>query len=203
MRARMALLTCGVEVELREVALKSKPDALLAISEKATVPVLVTETDIFDESIDIMYWALANGGDAPEHWDATLNEAQRSLTQQLIENNDGDFKYWLDRYKYADRYPEYSEEFYRQQGEITLAMIEKRLRENRFLCAHHITLVDIAIFPFIRQFINVNTAWFELAPYPKLRDWLFSLIESDLFNITMHKYKPWQVEDQPILFPSE
>ena len=42
MRARLALLASGQTCELREVVLRDKPAALLAVSPKATVPVLVT-----------------------------------------------------------------------------------------------------------------------------------------------------------------
>ena len=43
MRARMAIAYSGSKVELREVALKEKPEALLQASAKGTVPVLVLE----------------------------------------------------------------------------------------------------------------------------------------------------------------
>ena len=40
-RARMALLACGIPVQLREVVLRDKPAAMLELSPKGTVPVLV------------------------------------------------------------------------------------------------------------------------------------------------------------------
>ena len=44
MRARLALAASGIKTELREVVLKDKPAELVAVSPKATVPVLQTET---------------------------------------------------------------------------------------------------------------------------------------------------------------
>jgi len=41
-RARMAIAVSHTQVELREVVLRDKPQALLDISPKATVPVLLT-----------------------------------------------------------------------------------------------------------------------------------------------------------------
>ncbi len=196
MRARMALLSSGIKVELREVTLRDKPAALLALSEKATVPVLVTETTLIDESIDIMHWALKQSD--PDNWLSTLHDVQ-----MLIDNNDGTFKHWLDRYKYADRYPEESESFYRQQGEVTLAMLETRLQPRPYLCTDKITLADIALFPFIRQFAAVDTDWFKASPYPKLNTWLQNLIEGDLFRTAMHKYTPWKNTDPTVYFPAK
>jgi len=41
MRARLALYASGITCELREVVLRDKPDEMLEISPKATVPVLL------------------------------------------------------------------------------------------------------------------------------------------------------------------
>lgn len=196
MRARMAIANSGLQVELREVSLRDKPQSLLDISPKATVPVLMTEENkVIDESLDIMMWALQQLD--PNHWLNNINYA-------LIENNDGLFKHWLDRYKYADRYPEHTQKFYRQQGEQTLAMLEQALTKTVFLSGDHITLTDVAIFPFIRQFVSVEQGWFEQAPYQKTRLWLDKWLTSDLFKITMYKYPLWSLSDlhnkQP-LFP--
>jgi len=194
MRARMAIASSGIQVILREVSLRDKPQSLLDISLKATVPVLLTaEKRVIDESLDIMLWALQQSD--PNAWLKNINYA-------LIENNDGPFKLWLDRYKYADRYPEQSQQFYRQQGEQTLLMLEQTLIDSAFLSGNSVTLTDIAIFPFIRQFVSVEQSWFEQAPYTKTRQWLDDLLTSELFQLTMHKYSPWNItdEEQPI-FP--
>lgn len=60
MRARMAMLASGVAYTHREVLLRDKPAAMLAVSPKGTIPVLVlVNGSVIDESIDIMSWALA------------------------------------------------------------------------------------------------------------------------------------------------
>lgn len=194
MRARMAIASSGMQVILREISLRDKPQSLLDISPKATVPVLLTaEKMVIEESLDIMLWALRQSD--PNAWLNNINYA-------LIENNDGPFKQWLDRYKYADRFPEQSQQFYRQQGEQTLLRLEHILVDSAFLSGNTATVTDIAIFPFIRQFVSVEQGWFEQAPYPKLKQWLNFFLASELFQKTMYKFTPWKMADEEqVVFP--
>jgi glutathione S-transferase len=199
MRARLAIVISSLQVELREVVLRDKPPSLLDYSSKETVPVLITpDQTVIDESIDIMFWALQQAD--PQSWLYDLNSAQHLLSQQLIENNDGEFKYFLDRYKYADRYPEHPQEYYRQQAEKTLVNLELLLATNGYLVADKISLADMAILPFIRQFAFVDKAWFDDSPYPLLKTWLDNFLNSDLFSSIMLKYPPWQEGDNVTLF---
>lgn len=183
MRARMALKYAGIAVEIREIALRDKPAHLLQISPKGTVPVLLTAQGVvLEQSLDIMHWALQQGD--PDGW-LSVDAAQ---TQQLITENDTSFKQALDRYKYAIRFPEQPMETYRFQGEVFLAKLEQQLANTAFLMGNKLTLADIAIFPFIRQFSAVDAVWFESAGYPKLKSWLNLLLSSVLFNSIMDKY---------------
>ena len=198
-RARLAILTSGINVEIREVTLNDKPPALLRISSKATVPVLITADErIIDESIDIMNWAL-NQSD-PEKW-LPSDTKEEQLTSELTYVNDQTFKHFLDRYKYSDRYPENSELYYRQQAELTLINLEYNLTQNIYLVSNRLTVADVALLPFIRQFAFVNKAWFDVAPYPKIQAWLEKFITSELFNSSMVKLAPWQQGDEVIYFP--
>lgn len=186
--------------ELREVVLKDKPEQLIALSSKATVPVILTaEGQVIDESIDIAFWALIQGD--PDNWYQSLSSEQHETMLALIENNDGEFKYFLDRYKYADRYPEHDELYYRAQGEKTLARLERLLTENGCLLRDSWTLADIALLPFIRQFAFVDKEWFDASPYPKVRAWLADFLDSDLFRSVMNKYPQWHQGDEPVIFP--
>lgn len=182
MRARMALKYAGIFVEIREISLKEKPKSMLAVSPKATVPVLVLESDtVLEESLDIMRWALQQSD--KDDWLSVDGEH----LQALIAENDSSFKQALDKYKYAIRFPEQPAETYRMQGEVFLQKLEALLDQTRYLLAEHISMADIAIFPFIRQFSGVDSAWFETAPYPNLKTWLKGLIESELFVSIMEK----------------
>lgn len=200
MRARLAIANSRIQLELREIELKNKPQQLIELSPKATVPVLLTaENSVIDESLDIMKWAL-NQRD-PDNWYQSLTESQQQLSQQLIAQNDGEFKYFLDRYKYADRYPEHTQDYYRQQAEKTLITLEQQLQQNGYLICDRITYADMAILPFIRQFAFADKAWFDQSPYPLLQKWLNDFIESELFNSIMTKYPAWQLGDDITLFP--
>lgn len=181
MRARMALRYSGVAVQIIEVSLKAKPAEMLALSPKGTVPVLSVDGRVIDESLAIMRWALAQND--PEGWLLGDDRA----TQALIEENDQGFKYQLDRYKYAERYPEYPMEHYRAEGEVFLMKLEGFLAEREYLLAGHLSLADVALAPFVRQFAHVDREWFGRAPYPRLQDWLQRFLESPLFIAVMAK----------------
>lgn len=187
-RARMALHYAGVQVELREVLLKDKPASMLAASAKGTVPVFIfPDGKVLDESYDLMRWALSQND--PDHWWADEREQQ---VNELIQWNDGEFKQHLDHYKYFERFPEHSMEYYRAQAEEFLNALEQRLSVKKYLLGEHISLADIAIFPFIRQFAFADKAWFDVAPYPKLQSWLDEFLASDLFLAVMEKHPVWQ-----------
>ena len=195
MRARLAIARAQVRVELREIELRNKPESLLLASPKGTVPVLLlVNSEVIDESQDIMFWALRQHD--PEHW---LEKHWLNQAKQLIQWNDGEFKYYLDRYKYADRYPERSGLEYREQGKLFLTELERRLNQHLYLCGDHFSLADAAILPFIRQFAAVDAAWFETSPYPALKQWLNQFQSSNLFETVMTKYLPWKPDD-PVLF---
>jgi len=194
MRARLALALSNTRVELREVELKNKPDALRIISPKATVPVLQIETeegreDVIDESIDIAYWALLNN----DPYRLLPNSQElREEVKQLIHTNDNEFKSALDRYKYFDRYPEFSQAQYRGQGETFLHQLNSRLEKHKFILSDKISIADIAIMPFIRQFAHVDIDWFKSSRYEHVINWLNFWLESNVFQSIMKKYKPWQ-----------
>lgn len=199
MRARLALAYAlpAQSLELREVVLKDKPAELLAISPKATVPVLQLENQVVDESLDIMLWALEQKSD--QSW--LPNEtAIRQEIFALIKENDGKFKWALDRYKYSDRYEE-SQSHYRELGEVFLKKLDQRLTHGPYLMGESMSLLDAAIFPFIRQFAHVDKKWFDQCSYADLRSWLNLHLESDLFQSIMTKYSKWQAENDVVLFP--
>ena len=178
-RARMALIYADICVEIQEVQLNNKPEHLLLISPKATVPVLqLTNGKVIAESLDIMRWALGNHD--PEKWLRFGNDAEA-----LIKRNDGDFKYYLDRYKYADRYPDFSQDYYRQQAEVFLAELEARLVNSKYLCGHSLSIADVAIFPFIRQYAGVDRDGFERSIFQALTKWLDTLLSLELFTVAM------------------
>lgn len=180
MRARMALKLANIEVEIREVSLREKPAHMLQVSPKGTVPVLILEDGtVIDESLDIMLFSLKRHA---------LKASIHAPSRALILQNDTDFKRALDAYKYPERYPNKTLVGHRADGEVFLQKLENCLQQNKYLFGDDFGLADMAIFPFIRQFAAVDSAWFETADCPKLRAWLNGWLESDLFNSVMEKH---------------
>ncbi|BCX68518.1 hypothetical protein LAB08_R31600 [Pseudomonas izuensis] len=105
----------------------------------------------------------------------------------LIEENDQAFKVHLNRYKYAERYPEQPMTFYRAEGEVFLRKLDELLAGRDYLLADHPSLADVALMPFIRQFAHVDREWFAQTPYRRLQDWLQRFLASELFTSIMKK----------------
>lgn len=207
----MVLVYAQQRLELREIVLKHKPEAMLQASPKGTVPVLVVANgDVIDESREIIDWALARHD--PEAW-------QTDLATPWLDECDGEFKHWLDRYKYADdrhgrrefphdreahadRFPEQEERYYRERGERFLAKLDAALKQQAFILGDAPSIADVGIFPFVRQFAFVDKAWFDACTaYPHVQRWLQYWLDSALFTAVMTKYPPWQAGDQPLEFP--
>ena len=198
MRARLGLLFAELPVELREITLKNKPAKMLAISPKGTVPVLqLADGVVIEESREIMEWALEQQD--PQE---LLNPKTLHQGNTLIEQNDQEFKHWLDRYKYTDRHLEITQTEYRKKGEAFLQILEELLTKNTYLLGDSVTIADIGIMPFVRQFAHVDRDVFYSLPYPKLQIWLKNWLAHPLFIQAMTKFQPWQDGDEPVIFPS-
>ena len=196
MRARLALAVSGEPYELREVVLRDKPAELLAASPKGTVPVLVLpDGTVIDQSLDVMLWALRRQD--PESWLLPPRGALEDMLA-LVAGNDGDFKRDLDRYKYPHRYAEESagdvQAFalrHRAQGAAWLAKLDGMLDEG-WLFGSRVSMADMALLPFVRQFAHTDAAWFAAQPWPRLQAWLAAFEAGARFQAMMKKHAPWQ-----------
>jgi glutathione S-transferase len=196
----MAIFVSGVSVELREVVLREKPQDMLDVSPKGTVPVLLLpDGSVLEESRDIMLWALDQND--PEGW--LLNgDSGDERSFALVEACDGNFKHHLDRYKYASRYEGADSQEHRIEAEAFLRVLENQMAEVFFIDGEKPGFSDYAIMPFIRQFANTDREWFDQAPYPNLQSRLQNFLTSDVFLGVMQKYPQWRQGDEPIVFPA-
>ncbi len=186
-RARMAIRSSGIAVEIREIALRNKPEQLKRLSVDGTIPVLqMTNGEVLQESLDIMKWALRENDPIN-----LMRDEFKSHTDKLIVINDHEFKSHLDKYKYSVRYPEHSQSTYRDRCCFFLETLERLLNKNQYLMSERLTLADLAIFPFIRQFASVDKKWFDSAGYNQVLRWYTVLMESSLFSESMDKLPLW------------
>ena len=202
MRARLALRSAGIKVELREILLRDKPAAFLTVSKTKTVPVLeLADGEVIEESRDIMFWALKYAHD-PEGWLAPFYKDE-SAVAAFFERLDGPFKQDLDRYKYATRFADNKKDVaenqltHRSQGANSLNEIEALLSKQACLSGAKMGILDFACLPFIRQFRLADMHWFDAQDWPHLHRWLAEFLVSDRFSQIMEKYPPWQSEQAP------
>ena len=187
MRARMALQYAGIQFEYREIELRNKPQSMLHLSPKATVPVLYVDGLVLDQSLDIMCWALKVSD--PDGW----NMLDENIAKTWIEKNDEVFKGLLDQYKYPNRYPQLNQvAVLADVMELMLEPMERALGSSEYLMGDRMTWVDVAIFPFIRQFSMVDQEKFQTLPIPHIQKWLRRQSESKLFLSVMDKYPAWR-----------
>ncbi|WP_300526844.1 glutathione S-transferase [Maricaulis sp.] len=185
MRARLALHVSGIEVEHREILLKDKPQAMLDVSPKGTVPVLVLpDGQVLEESLDVMRWALSQND--PEAWLPLDNQMR-----DWVASNDGPFKQALDRYKYASRFDDADAETEREIAATFLRQLDAALRQQPWLSGQAPGFADHAIFPFTRQYAMTDRDWFNAQDWPALISWLDTLLASDRFADIMQKHEIW------------
>ena len=204
MRARAALYYSNIKVILREVVLNNKPEAMIRSSKKATVPVLVLKDRVIDESLEIIIWALKIN-DKLNLLSPYFKEKEKTI--ELIHLIDNHFKFHLDRYKYSSRYETCknfkSKYSHRDEAANHLSEIEEMLKKNKslYLYNNKLSIIDLCIFPLIRQFRIADEKWFDNnSNFNFIQKWLANILKLEFFNIIMKKYKPWNINSQPEFF---
>ena len=173
MRARMSIVRTDFQYEHREVLLRDRPEHMMEISPKGTVPVLLlADGTVIEESLEIMQYVLA--------WE--LSEFE----QKWVTRNDEDFKFHLDRYKYPNRYENVDAIEHREHASVYLADLDEMLGQNVASEA-----LSDALFPFVRQFANHNREWFDSQEWNYIHEWLSNNLESEEFSTCMKKYTQW------------
>lgn len=205
MRARLAIFKSKLTVELRDVVLSNKPKAMLTASAKGTVPIIVLPSgQVIDESLSIMLWALNENDPNYLLGDLTTERQNKSChlpeMLTLIQVFDDQFKGALEQYRCAKRYHEKNIEECRIACEVYIKQLEQRLSHHNYLFDNNESLADIALMPFIRQFAKVERQWYLQSPYPNVRRWLNSYLQSATFTKVMAKYPTWSPAENTVLF---
>ena len=182
MRARMSIVRTSYICEHREVILRDRPDHMMEISPKGTVPVLLLPDDnVIEESLEIMQHVLT--------WDLSPEDLH------WIDRNDNEFKFHLDRYKYPNRYENIDSLEQRSMAKAYLDDLD------RFLSNEISHSLSDALFPFVRQFANHDRDWFDAQKWEHLHEWLASNLSSKEFSLCMKKYPQWVEADKLVTFP--
>lgn len=193
MRARLAIYVSNIKVQLREILLRDKAPEFLLVSEKGTVPVLVTQKEVIEESLDIMVWSLKQ--EDPEHW---LNMPAEGYN--WISRNDGPFKKALDHTKYSTRFPDLDAKLERAKALEFLTDLNLQIGNSKWMFGKNCSLADMALLPFIRQFSNIDSHWFYSQNLPNVQKWLNYFLETNHFLQIMKKYSIWTSNNPPIIF---
>ena len=182
MRARMSIVRTNYICEHREVILRDRPEHMMEISPKGTVPVLLLPNgNVIEESLEIMQHVLS--------WDLTTDEFH------WVDRNDNEFKFHLDRYKYPNRYENVDSLEQRSMAKAYLDDLDQHLSDEIS------SSLNDALFPFVRQFANHDREWFDAQNWENLHGWLADNLSSDEFALCMKKYPQWHEGDDLVIFP--
>ena len=197
MRARMALILASKQCELREILLKNKPDHMLEISPKGTVPVLQLPDKVLDESLDIISWATVSNLDNVH----IFSKTEETLYMELVHLFDTKFKHHLDRYKYSSRYGADPSE-HQEECKIILENLDAKINPSPWVFGPQVSLLDISILPFIRQCKIANPEWFDAQQFKKVIGLLDYFEQDNLFIQAMQKYELWDpIKKNGNIFP--
>ena len=199
MRARLALRLCKIECIIREISLKAKNREFLKVSPKGTVPVLVLPNGkVLEESLDIINWSLEQND--PNNLKVN-DEVTKKINDKYIQLFDKDFKFHLDRYKYSSRYNISNSEIHRNKARNILTEINSMLEGKDYIGGQCMSLLDISILPFVRQYRTADINWFDNhLGLRNINNWVNIFLNTEILASIMTKYKVWEKEDPPILF---
>ena len=187
----MALILASKQCELREILLKNKPDHMLEISPKGTVPVLQLPDKVLDESLDIISWAMVSNLDNVH----VFSKTEETLYMELVHLFDTKFKHHLDRYKYSSRYGADPRE-HQEECKIILENLDAKINPSPWVFGPQVSLLDISILPFIRQCKIANPEWFDAQQFKKVIGLLDYFEQDNLFIQAMQKYELWDPRKQ-------
>ncbi|MDC3180301.1 glutathione S-transferase [bacterium] len=202
-RVRWALLICEIKVEIREIDLKNKPIDFLNKSKTKTVPILIKKnSEVIEESLEIILWALSESKKENIKLIYFPDNKKKDIFE-IINENDQEFKYHLDRFKYATRYPNSNEEFHFSNSIKFIKRWNELLEENKYFLGDNPTIADWSIWPFVRQFkiaceSQKRTNFLE----PSIKNWLDYFETNRKFKSLMYKYEVWGPYSKKNYFPS-
>jgi len=192
-RARWSLIKSDIDINIREIDLKNKPHDILKKSRSQTVPLLLLNNgEVIDQSLDIILWALSLNKKSNLYYP----EDQRASIRELIKENDENFKFHLDRFKYSSRYKAGLEKHHFTESQKIIINWNNLLTKSKdgfyWLNNGEETIADWCIFPFVRQYklacFQKRISNYFLEP---ISSWLNYFENHPFFERVMNKHPIW------------
>jgi glutathione S-transferase len=194
MRARLALVVAGINVELREINLRDKANEFLACSPKGTVPVLVfSDGSVLDESVDIVNYICSSIQGATLCLSPSVDTEFEALYAKFMDT----FLPALYRYKYPNRYVEVDVAVEQAKIKTFMDSLEHFLQHTSLL-QNALNKSDVILFPFVRQVSIVDQSWFDVSVGDLVKSRLQAVVNTPEFEIVMRKQIDWVVGNEKV-----
>src|SRR5690606_16001111 len=119
--------------------------------------------------------------------------------QEIVATNDSMFVRIINHYKYPERYPGQNVYVTKVNLYHHLEKLNQMVHAQKFLLNETLTKADIAVFPFVRQVVQIAPAEFHIPSLKDLMLWLDYFLKHPLFEQIMAKHPVWQKDDTDIL----
>lgn len=180
MRARLALLHNAIDIYVREVSLKDKPEDMLQYSPKGTVPVMVLpQGEIIDESLDIVKWAYKNQY-VDQQEQACIDEFQENFVKHVYP------------WKYPERFPHLDrKEVKNILKSYAIKTLVPILSEQGCLFTKPFGQAEVVMLPFFRQAYMADNSFLSEPELEVVRLWIEDRVATTLFMKSMQKNELW------------
>ena len=203
MRARMSIVRTDYQVEHREVILRDRPQHMMQISPKGTVPVLqLPDGTVIEESLEIVLWALQTS--INQYANKYYKKISQNKINEIINENDNTFKFHLDRFKYSSRFNDNKKELHFLECQKFIKSWNSLLKEssNRWLIGNQESIADWCLWPFVRQYkIACDNEGISNYFDEPLEIWFNYFANHEYFQEVMYKYSFWENSSLVETFP--
>lgn len=173
-KVRLALGQLDIPYELVEIDIlkgESHTPDFLAKNPSGQIPLLEVEPDSYLAESNAILWFLAERSQL-----LSADPVQRAsilqwlfFEQHAIVPNIGAAYFWLSLVKGGRELQRHALDDWMEEGNRSLAVLERHLGKNDFMTGETYSIADIALYAYTHL---APTCDFDLAPFPHLRGWL-------------------------------
>jgi glutathione S-transferase len=173
-KVRLALGQLGIPYELQEIDIlkgESHTPDFLAMNPSGQIPLLQVAPGSYLAESNAILWFLAEHslllGDSPIERASVLQWL--FFEQHAIVPNIGAAYFWLALVKGGRELQRHALDDWMEEGNRSLAVLERHLGQNRFVAGESYSIADIALYAYTHL---APTCDFDLAPFPHVRRWI-------------------------------